>query len=37
MKANTGVFDVFKKKRELKCQFFEELFDEINDDPFLML
>ena len=50
MKTNTGVFAVFKTKRELKCQFsenivclfsllrfFDERFDAIIDDPFLML
>ena len=50
MKTNTGVFVVFKTKRELKCQisgnivclfsllrFFDEYFDVINDDPFLMM
>ena len=45
MKANNGVFVVFKIKHELKCQFsgntspllrfFDELFDVIFDDPFL--
>ena len=45
MKTNTGIFVVFKAKRELKCQFsgitkellrfFDELFDVINDNPFL--
>ena len=46
MKTNTGVFVVFKTKRQLKCQFsgnrvclnsFDKPFDIINDDPFLTL
>ena len=38
MKTNNGVFVVFfKTKHELKCQFFDELFDVIFDDPFLTL
>ena len=47
METNNGVFVVFKTKHELKCQFsgnnspllrfFDELFDVIFDDPFLML
>ena len=47
MKANNGVFVVFKTKHELKRQFsgnnspilrfFDKLFDVIFDDPFLTL
>ena len=47
MKTNKDVFVVFKTKHELKCQFsgntssllifFDELFNVIFDDPFLML
>ena len=47
MKTNNGVFVVFKTKHESKCQFsgntssllrfFDELFNVIFDDPFLML
>ena len=45
MKTNTGVFDVFKTKHELKhrvclfslLRFYDELFDVISDDPFLTL
>jgi hypothetical protein len=40
---NTGVFVVFKTKRELKCQFsgiteiLDKLFDVINYNPFFTL
>ena len=47
MKANNGVFVVFKTKHELKCRFsgnnspilrfFDKLFDVIFNDPFLTL